>query len=195
MARVDPPLTLSICSSFSAQLEGDSMMIEPKEMRAVSVSFTPRQGGLFEAVLELTFHDHKRNADFVVKRTLTGWAERPTVRQGHHPNKSTLNPGVRPIKDDANDNGVHSVDEGEYLDSDGTGITVSHDDGLDFGIVERKRPNGPFSTPSSLFTIKLAASYSSVTFVKEKTRTLDGSDPECVTFFSARSSFIAAPGL
>jgi hypothetical protein len=160
------------------------MMIEPKEMRIVSVSFTPRQGGLFEAVLELTFHDHKRNADFVVKRTLTGWAERPTVRQGHHPNKSTLNPGVRPIKDDANDNGVHSVDEGEYLDSDGTGITVSHDDGLDFGIVERKRPNGPFSTPSSLFTIKLAASYSSVTFVKEKTRTLDGSDPECVTLFS-----------
>ena len=169
------------------------MTIEPKEMRIVSVTFMPGQGGLYEAVLELTFHDHKRNADFIVKRTLTGWAGRPTSGEGHHSNKSTLNPGVRPIKDDTNYNGEHSVDEEEYLDSDGTGITVSHDDGLDFGIVERKRPNGPFATPSSLLTFELAAGFSSVTFVKEKSRTLDGSDPECVTFLPLSSSYSSLP--
>ena len=159
------------------------MVIEPKEMRILSVSFAPRQGGPYEAVLELTFHDHEHDSDFVVKRTLTGSAGRPTGGQGHHPNKSTLNPGVRSIKDDANYDGGHSVDEEEeFLDSDGTGITVSHEDGLDFGIVERKRPNGPFATPSSLLTIELAAGFSSVSFVKEKTRKLDGSDPECVAF-------------
>ena len=170
------------------------MTMEPKETRILSVSFTPRQGGLYEAVLELTFHDHKHNADFAVKRTLTGLAERPSGGRGHHPNKSTLNPGIRPIKDDANDNGGHSVDEEEeYLDSDGTGITVSHEDGLDFGIVERKRPNGPFATPSSLLTIELASGFSSVSFVKEKTRKLDGSDPECVTFLPLLSPYSSLP--
>jgi len=172
------------------------MKIEPKEMRSVSVSFTPRQGGHYEAVLELRFHDHKRNADFVVKRTLTGWAE-PPAGEGRLTNKSALNPAVRTIKYDTNDNGGRSVDEEEeYLDSDGTGITVSHEDGLDFGIVERKRPNGPFATPSSLLTIELAAGFASVIFVKEKTRTLDGSDPECVKISSSvLSLFITATGL
>lgn len=171
------------------------MMIEPKEMRTVSVSFTPRQGGLYEAVLELLFHDHERNADFVLKRTLTGWAERPAEGLGRLTNQSALNPAVRPIKDDTKDNGGRSVDEGEeYLDSDGTGITVSHEDGLDFGIVERKRPNGPFATPSSLLTIELAAGYSSaVTFVKDKTRTLDGSDPECVKFLLLFCPYSSTP--
>jgi len=64
------------------------------------------------------------------------------------------------------------------MDSDGTGISVSHEDGLDFGIVERKRPNGPFATPSRLLIIEHAYDYPAVTFVKEKTGTSDGSDPE-----------------
>jgi hypothetical protein len=173
------------------------MMIEPKEVRTVAVSFAPRQGGLCEAVLELRFHDHERNADFVFKRTLTGWAERPAGGQGRPTrrptNKSALIPVVPPIKDDTNDNTGRSVDEEEYLDSDGTGITVSHEDGLDFGVVERKRPNGPFATPSSLLTIELAAGFSSVTFVKEKTRTLDGSDPECVTFLPLFCPYSSTP--
>ena len=157
------------------------MIIKPKEMRRVSVSFTPRQGGPYEAVLQLTFHDHKRKADFVVERALTGWAERALGRQGHYPDEPALNAGSLPINDEDNDHGGLSVDEEEeYLESDGTGISVSHEDGLDFGMIERKGPNGPFATPSSLLTIELAAGFPSVTFVKEKTRTLDGSDSEYV---------------
>jgi len=158
------------------------MLIKPKEMRRVSVSFTPRKGGLYGAVLQLNFHDHKRKADFVVERALTGWAERPPGGQGHNPEKEPAhNMGSLRITDEDNDRGELSVDEEEeYLESDGTGISVSHEDGLDFGIVERKRPNGPFATPSSLLTIEFAAGFPSVTFVKEKTRTLDGSDSEYV---------------
>jgi helicase MOV-10 len=80
--------------------------------------------------------------------------------------------------------GRASVDEKEeFMDSDGTGISVSHEDGLDFGIVERKRTNGPFATPSRLLIIERAYDYPAVTFVKEKTGTSDGSDPECVIAF------------
>jgi hypothetical protein len=83
----------------------------------------------------------------------------------------------------------------ELLDSDDTGISVSHEDGINFGIVERKRPNGPFATPSSVLTIKHANGFSAVTFVKESTKTLDGSDPECVaTVRQICSLFIVAPG-
>ena len=170
-----------IHSCFVSQLQGDSKLIKPKEMRRLSVSFTPRKGGLYGAVLQLTFHDHKRKADFVVERALTGWAERPPGGQGHNPEKEpALNMESLEINDEDYDRGELSVDEEEYLGSDGTGISVSHEDGLDFGIVERKRPNGPFATPSSLLTIELAAGFPSVTFVKEKTRTLDGSDSEYV---------------
>jgi hypothetical protein len=161
------------------------MTIKPKEMRRVSVSFMPKQGGLYGAVLQLTFHDHKRKADFVVERSLNGWAEQPPGGQGHYPDEPALSAGSPPISDEDNDHGELSVDEEEeYLESDGTGISVSHEDGLDFGIVERKRPNGPFATPSSLLTIDLATDFPSVTFVKEKTRTLDGSDSEYVISLS-----------
>jgi len=92
------------------------------------------------------------------------------------------NPRSQSINDEPNYHGGVSFDEEEiFLDSAGTGISISHEDGLDFGIVERKRPNGPFATPSSLLTIELAAGFPSATFVKEKTRILRGGDPECVT--------------
>jgi hypothetical protein len=168
--------------SFSAQLVGDSTIIKPKEWRVVAVSFTPRQGGLCEAVLDLTFHDHKRKADFVIKRTLTGWANRPPGARGHHQKKSTPNPGCQSINDGVNDHHTEILvdEEEDFLDSDGTGISVSHEGGLYFGIVERKRSNGPFATPSSLLAIELAAGFPGVTFMKKKTRMLNGSDPECV---------------
>ena len=156
-------------------------MIKPKEMRRVSISFSPRQGGLYGAVLKLAFHDHKRKADFVVERALTGWAERPPGGQGHNPDEPAINAASLSMSDEDSDHGGLSVDEEvEYLESDGTGISVSHEDGVDFGIVERKRPNGPFATPSHLLTIQLSAGFPNVMFVKEKTRTLDGSDSEYV---------------
>ena len=158
--------------------------MKPNQSRIVIVSFTPQQAGLYEAVLELTFRNHNRRVDFVVKRTLTGWAKRPTSGKGYHQNRSERDSVHRPIGDGAYYGGWVSVGgKEEFMDSDGTGVSVSHEDGLDFGIVERKRPNGPFATPSGLLLIELAYNYPAVTFVKEKTGTSNGSDPEYVVAF------------
>jgi hypothetical protein len=167
---------------FSAQLEGDSRWFEDDQHRRVTVSFTPRREGLYEAILELTLRDHVRGEDFVIKRTLSGRAARLAGGQGDRKNVSAHNTASQPPINEGADSRtrIPSYEEEELLDSDGTGVSVSPAHDLDFGIVERKRPNGPFATPSSLLTIKLADGFPAVTFIKERTRTLEGSDPECV---------------
>lgn len=117
----------------------------------------------------------------MVKRTLSGCAAQSTGGQREEETESENDTGSQPTSDRADDCTRISVcGEEELLGSDGTGISVSHARGLDFGIVERRRPNGPFATPSSLLTIKHANGFPVVTLVKERTRTLDGSDLECV---------------
>jgi hypothetical protein len=136
----------------------------------------PQREGLCEAVLELTFCDHKRKADFVIRRTLSGQAKEPAVRQGLLQIVYAPNTGSHPIKDRVDDDPRILVDE-ESLDCDGTGISVSHADGLDFGIVERKRSNGPFAAPSAALTIKHDDDFPAVRFVEGRTK---GSDREWV---------------
>ena len=185
--------------SFSAQLEGNSKIIKPGKRYIMSVSYAPRREGPCEAALELTFHDHRRNVDFVITRTLSGWAKRRISEQEHRQNGSARVLPSRPTTDWGDDHAsVITEEEEEFLDSDETGVyvlPVDKDgiDGLDFGIVERKRPNGPFATPSDPITIKLADGFPPVTFLNERIKTLDGSDPGCVqgllSFYP--SSFIA----
>ena len=152
-----------------------------KQRYGVIIIFAPQREGLYNAILELTLCDHNRKTDFVVKRTLSGRAVQPTVGQTDKQNESEGNTVSQPIYDRADGHTrLPPFIEEELMDSDGTGISVSHPHGLDFGIVERKRPNGPFATPSFLLTIKHADGFPPVVFVKERTRTLDGSDPECV---------------
>jgi hypothetical protein len=160
------------------RLEGDSKSIKRNRKRKVVVCFVPQREGLCQAVLELTFYDHKRRADFIIRRTLSGQAKEPAVRQGllqieYAPNTVTAS---QPRNDRVDDDARMIVDE-ESLDCNGTGISVSHADGLDFGIVERKRPNGPFATLSSLLTIKYEDDFPAVIFVGGRTK---GSDREWV---------------
>lgn len=128
--------------------------------------------------LELIFYNYTRKVDFMVKRTLSGWVKRPTGGHGGHQNGSARILRSQPIIDQGSDHGSVSTDEEEeeFLDSDGTGISVSEEDGLDFGIVERRRPNGPFAAPSSSLTIKLADGFPAVTFIKERIKTRDRSE-------------------
>lgn len=151
----------------------------------MAVSYTPRQEGLCEAALELIFHDHRRNVDFVITRTLSGWAKRRISEQEHRQNGSARVLRPHPMNDRGDDHAsVSTEEEEEFLDSDETGVYVLPvaEDGpdLDFGIVERKRPNGPFATPSVSITIKLVDDFPAVTFLNERIRTLDGSDSGCV---------------
>jgi hypothetical protein len=180
---ISPSLSFLI-HRFSAQLEG-ACTWPHNPQRIVIVSFVPQREGVYEAILEVTLLDHIRQTDFVVKRTLRGWATQPIDEQKDEESESSPSPSTRsqPINGHVNDHArVPPFKEEELLDSDGTGISVSHARGLDFGIVERKRPNGPFPSPSSFFTIKHADGFPAVTFVKEKTRTIDGGDPEYVIY-------------
>ena len=177
-----------IHSWFSARLEGDSKWIEHNNQRIVTVCFAPQREGCFEATLELTLCDHTRKADFVIKRTLIGRAKQPSIRQrrGHREDDDSVRiAGTHTIVDWADAGVAADEEEEEFLDSDGTGVSVSHEDGLDFCVVERKRRNGRFGTSSSLLTIRLADGFPEVAFVKEKMKTSDGSDPECVIIVPA----------
>ena len=241
--------------------EGDFQWIKYNQDNTVTVSFTPQREGLCEAILELTFCDHKQKADFVIKRTLSGRAKQPAGGQTKQPSDGrtkqpsdgrtkqptggqikqpaggktkqpaggqtkqpaggqtkqpsggrteqpadgqTIQPaggqaaggkseghlqieywpnaGPQPADDQLDYYARIPADE-ELLDNDGTGISVSHPDGLDFGIVERMRRNGPFATPSSLLTIKHEDDLPAVAFVLGRTKTLDGYDREWVIAF------------
>lgn len=183
------PSLSSLMHRFSARLEGSPNLFLCNKHYRVIISFAPRREGIYRAILELTLYDHNRKADFVVKRTLSGRTVQPTVGPGDKQNESERNTVAQPTYDRADGHtSLPPFREEELMDSDGTGISVSHARGLDFGIVERKRSNGPFATPSSLLTIKHEDGFLPVTFVKERTRTLDGSDPECVIFHSVSLS-------
>lgn len=164
-------------SWFSARFEGDTQWIRFNNKHIVTVRFTPLREGLYEAVLELIFCDHKHKTDFVIKRTLSGRAKQPAYGQRLLQIEYAPNTASQPINDwvDDDDDARILVDEGS-LDCGGTGISVSHADGLDFGIVERKRPNGPFATPSSLITIKRVDDFPAVKFIKGRAKATDGSD-------------------
>jgi hypothetical protein len=151
-----PFLILFVNSIFSAQFEGDSNKITPKGKHILTVSFMPRQEGLCGAALELKFHDHKRKMDFVIRRTLSGCAKNGWT--GDHSNVS-MGDG-----------------DGEGDELSDTGISVSDEEGLNVGIVERRRPNGPFASATSSLSIKLADGFPAVTFLQEKIKTSDGSD-------------------
>ena len=171
-------LIFSIHSYFSVRFEGDSQWIKYNQDNTVTVCFTPQQEGLFEAVLELTLCDHKHKSNFVIKRTLSGRATQP-AGQGHLQIEYWPNTGSQPVDDQVDDHARIPADE-ELLDNDGTGISVSHPDGLDFGIVERMRRNGPFAIASCLLTIKHEDTFPAVTFVLGRTKTSDGNDREWV---------------
>ena len=162
-------------SVFSAKFEGDSNKITHKGRHMLTVSFMPQREGLNEAALELKFHDHTRKTDFVIRRTLSGGAKNGLG--GDHSNVS--------MDDDH---------EGDELSD--TGISVSDEEGLNVGIVERRRPNGSFATATSLLSIKLADGFPAVTFLEEKIKTLDRSDSAYVKSFSrVFLLFIAAAAL
>jgi hypothetical protein len=90
---------------------------------------------------------------------------------------------------------LSSDEEGELLDITDTGISVSDEDGLDFGIIERTHSNGPFATQTSSLTIKNAEGFPSITLAQAIIRPLHGSGsgwvmthPHCCLHLSAASA-------
>ena len=62
------------CLSFVATFEGDSRTIQPGTESTVSVIFSPKYDGLFEAELKLVFFNVRLSTRFVVRRSLQGIA-------------------------------------------------------------------------------------------------------------------------
>lgn len=155
-------------------MEGDSQWIKFDQLNTVTVFFTPQQEGNCKAVLELVFTDHKHKSDFMIKRELSGRAKQNRLQIEYTPNT-----GSQPVDDQVDDTAKIPANE-ELLDNDGNGITVSHADGIDFGIIGRL--NGPFkfATSSCFITIKLEDDFPAVTFIKGRIKTSDGGDREWV---------------
>lgn len=155
----------------------------------------PQREGRCGAILELTFCDHEREADFVIKRTLSGQAKGQDIPpySPFRPLQIERAPDTTPpsTNDRVDDDARILVDEWS-IDCDGTGISVSHADGLDFGIVERMSPNGPFATPSTVLDIKHKDDFPPVIFVEGRIKGIDREwviAPHSAMLFTAFSQF------
>jgi hypothetical protein len=141
------------------------------------VSFQPPYAGAFRTTLQIIFSDNTRPSDKKVSflRELRG---RATLTGTHVGSAHPAHPVMSfPNSNRVDGQAVLSTEEEEvFLDNENTGISVSGDHVVDFGIVGRNALNGPFYTSSSSVTIDHAEGFPSVTFVEAKIRSRDGSD-------------------
>lgn len=147
--------------------------------RRILMSFRAPYAGTFRASLRIAFSDNTRpNAqEFTVSRELCGRATLPSRRIASvHPQK------VFPRSNRMNDHADLSTEEADpFLDSQGTGISVSNEDGVKFSIVKRDGLTGSFNTSSSSVTITHAKDSPAVTFVGARIKSREGGDSRWVT--------------
>ena len=161
-----------LLDSFKVSLS--AAVVRRKKPRRILVSFQPPYAGTFCMSLRITFNDNTPLGGqvFTVSRELRGRATLPSHHVGSaHPRESL------PRSNRVNDHAALSTEEEDVLlDSEGTGISVSDEDGVDLGIVKRNGLNGPFDTSSSSITISHTRSFPAVTFVEAKISSWEGSD-------------------
>ena len=135
--------------SFTAALVGKQTAVLKNKAREIIVSFQPSRAGSFHAVLEITFIDKGRAdvQEFTMTRELRGRA---------------ILPGGSAINGD-----VESTGEGA-----GTGITVSHESGLEFMV---ERSNVLFPMQARELVITKASPIPFVSFKAAKVYSLDDS--------------------
>lgn len=124
--------------------------------------------------LQIIFSDktrRPRDKKFIILRELRG---RATFTGSYNGSAYPRTPFPRSDLDDCVT--VSTEEEEVLLSSNGTGISVSGDDVVDFGIVGRNRLNGPFDTSISSVIIDHAKGFPTVTFVEANIRSWDGSD-------------------
>ena len=123
--------------------------------------------------LQIIFSDKTRKNDkkFFILRELRGYAAFTGSYVGSGYPRTPLPGGY--LDDEVT---VSTEEEGVLLDSYDTGISVSGDHVVDFGIVGRKRLNGPFDKSLSSVTIDHAKDFPTVTFVEARIRSWDKSD-------------------
>src|SRR6266404_2196948 len=160
----------ALLGSFEVSLPGETSVVRRRKPRRVLVSFQPPHAGTFHMFLDIIFNDSSvpSEAEFVVRRELRGRAV-PSSHVGN-PGRRLLIPGINRVDDHAS-----RSTEDVLLDSQGSGISVSHEGGVDFGIVDCNGLNGRFEG-SAWVTIDHAVGFPAVTFVEARIISLDGSD-------------------
>ena len=142
------------------------------------MSFQAPHAGTFRMSLQIIFSDKTRAnvKKFHILRELRGCA---TFTGSDVGSAYPIAPFPASYLDDEV---TMSTEEEEVLhNSHDTGISVSGDHVVDFGIVGRKRLNGPFDTSLSSVTIDHAQGFPTVTFVEARIRSRDGNDSRQVT--------------
>lgn len=136
---------------------GELSVVQNNEAREVIVSFQPSRVSSFHAVLCIAFIDKGRNdAPFTVSRELRGRAILPDP------------PAI---------NGDESHNVGDMEDGEGTGISVSHDFGLEFS-VERPSSDEAFATQAKELIITKSSKTPLVSFMTATIRSPDNSVTE-----------------
>jgi len=137
-------------------LIGELSAVQKNKAREVIVSFHPSRVGSFHAVLRITFSDKGRNGqEFTLTRELRGRA---------------ILPGGSAINGDA----PHNVED---MEGEGTGITVSHDFGLEFS-VECPSSDESFATQTKELIITKSSNTPLVSLVTAVVRSPDDSVTE-----------------
>ncbi|KAF8267998.1 P-loop containing nucleoside triphosphate hydrolase protein [Lactarius quietus] len=196
-AQMEPVSSLSISavnlfhaegtpeSCFAASVSGEVVLWS--EPSRICVSFEAPEAGTFRGCLQIVFQETQLNGRrIVILRQLRARAFLPTSHVG-----STHPLGSSPGSDWVNDHAALYPEEEDVLpDSDGTGISVSDEDGVDLGIVKRDGLNGPFHPSSSSVTISYAGEPPAVNFVETRIRSGEGSDSSFKATFEGHSRTI-----
>lgn len=156
--------------SFKASVFGT--VLQQKTPRRILVSFLAPHAGTFRASLRIVFSDNTRPSgkEFTVSRELRGRATLPSRRIASvHPQE--VFPGSSWMGDHAD---TFTEEEDTLLDSQGSGISVSNEDGVKFSIVKRDGLTGSFNTSSSSVTITRAKDSPVVTFVGARIKSREG---------------------
>lgn len=148
---------LTLHDSFTASLVGELTVVRQNKPRQVLVSFQASRVGTFHATLNITFSDKSRPnniQEFRVSRELRGRAALPDspASNGDASNTSTV--------------------EDVMGSEEGTGITVSHDYGVDFD-AESTQLDGSFTTETKEVVITKSSTTPPVTFKAARVSSTD----------------------
>ena len=148
-------------------------MVRQNQPSEVLVSFQAPHAGTFRMSLQIVFNDNSRQngREFVILRELRG---RATI-SGRHVGSAF--PRESFPRSDVVDDQAALTTEGEdaIIDNQGGGIFVSHEGGVDFGIIGRNDLDGLFNTSSHSITINNARGSPTVTFVEAGIRSQERS--------------------
>jgi hypothetical protein len=140
--------------SFVARLLGKTSDVRKSSPRQIEVSFKAPRVGTFRRTLRITFRDKTQSdEEFTVTRELHGRAILPGAASSPEPSNKA---------------------DGDGMESERAGVTVSHDLGVEFS-VERSRLDEPFDKLTKELVITKTSVIPLVSFKEARVSSVDKS--------------------